>query len=169
MSDLWGSLKLPKENQEESKAKILLEEQAVLLEEKTEGRIKAIYSPLVFLPSDADILSQGITAALGGAVINREEKVDDVLIDKIDANDMYSFKSFKFEIYNDTYKFRVFTVKDRVFLPITIKVDEGIAEELSLFSGDTINIASNSELESTVSSIFSSKKLMNIIRKMMSL
>lgn len=93
------------------------------------------------------------------------EVLDDELTGKTDANELYNFQPYKFEIYNEQYRFRVFVLRNRMMFPIQLDVDEGIRSELHLPTD--IKIQSNSDLSEVVSDIFASHKLGTIVAQMM--
>ena len=90
---------------------------------------------------------------------------DDLLNDKTDVNTLYRLEKYKFEIYSNTYKFRVFTVENRTVFPIYINIDEGICAELNCQQRE--EVSSNRELEELVSSVFHSNKLKTILSRML--
>ena len=94
----------------------------------------------------------------------KEEIVESELEGKKDLNSIYSFVKYKFEIFNDTYRFRIFILNYRPVFPIEIDVDEGIKDELNLSSTHRIN--SDDELRELVTAIFSSTKVQMIIKRM---
>ena len=162
MTDLWGEIPLGKTQNEESKAIEILREQARLLEKKTDSKIKATFSKLKY-KIDTDRIGQVIRAINGTGV----EIMDSELEGKEDINEIYNFTKYKFEIYNSTYRFRVFILNFRSVFPIEIEVDEGIRDELKISSKESIN--NDEELKELVSNIFSSVKLKKIIGKMYSI
>ena len=110
--------------------------------------------------SATEIMGRTILAIAG----SKEEIIEAELEGKKDFNNLYNFTEYKFEIFNDTYRFRVFVLKYRIVFPIEIEVDEGIKDELKLSSTELIN--SDDELKEIVSTVFSSDKLQMIIRRM---
>ena len=140
----------------------ILREQACLLEKKTNKKVKAIFSTISRYTPEVENVVEKTRQAL----INNCQHLEAELQDKIDANKLYSFTNYKFEIYNDTYRFRVFVLENRMMFPIFIQPDEGIATELGY--GNQVTIYSNDDLPKIISNIFSSQKLQNIIYKMKS-
>ena len=164
MTDLWGELNIDKNEKEfeDSHAIELLRDQARLLEKKTNGCVKATFSKINYKPSTHEILSQSLVSIAGGGT--KEEIIDTELSGKKDLNEIYLFKKYKFEIFNDTYRFRVFILNYRPVFPLELEPDEGIKDELNLSTTERIN--SDDELCNLVSSLFSSKKLKMIISRM---
>lgn len=143
----------------------LLTEQAALLKEKTGGAVQAALLPIQY-PTTVATLMAGLTSF--PTIGNME--ADDEMSDKTDINSIFSMKKFKFELYSDSYHFRVFTLNNRPQYPIDIVLDEGIAEELSIDLDEKeyrVTIDNNEELESLISSIFSCRKIATIISHMM--
>lgn len=161
MTDLWGEIPLGKTQNEESKAIEILREQARLLEKKTNGKVKATFYRLNYKDK-----ANGLQLALQTLMVGSEEVIDSELEGKKDINEIYDFTKYKFELFNATYRFRVFILYFRPVFPIEIAVDEGIKDELKIASKETIN--SDDELKEIVSQIFSSDKIKTIIGKMYS-
>ena len=162
MSDLWPDLELFKEKIPENHAIEILREQARVLYKKTNGKIKATFSKIDYSVSATEILGGALSAFASG---DKKEIVEEEMKGKKDANEFYNFNNYKFEIYNETYKFRIFILKYRSIYPIQIEIDEGIRKEKGLNS--PTNIQSDDELIEIVSSVFSSSKLQMIIKRIM--
>lgn len=162
MTDLWGELNLETNAYSDSKAIEILREQARLLEKKTEGKIKATFSKIEYKTTTPELFGKTLLSIAS----RKEEVVDKELEGKKDFNSIYNYTKYKFEIFNDTYRFRVFILNFRPVFPIEIEVDEGIKDELKISSIEKIN--SDDELREIVSLIFASKKLKLIIGRMYS-
>lgn len=160
MTDLWGNIQLEEEKFSDSKAIEILREQARLLDKKTNGMIKATFSKVEYKKSTSEVIGQTLLSFAG----TKEEIVESELEGKEDLNRIYTYTKYKFEIFNDTYRFRVFILEYRPVFPIEIEVDEGIRDELKLSTIEKIN--SDDELKELVSSIFSSNKVQMIINRM---
>lgn len=160
MADLWGNMQLGDEMLNDSKAVEILREQARLLGNKTNGKIKATFSRLEYKKTTTEVIGHTLLSLAG----TKEEIVDTELEGKEDINKIYNFIKYKFEIFNDTYRFRVFILNYRPIFPIEIEADEGIKEELKLSSVE--KISSDDELQGKVADIFASGKLQTIIRRM---
>lgn len=158
MSDLWPDFNKFKIEIEDNHALEILREQAKLLSQKTNGKIKATFAKINYLGNSLKMLQ----SAMNYVEVNESETKG-----KKDVNDLYNFVNYKFEIYNSTYKFRVFILKYRPIYPIKIEVDEGIREEFSWFE-TTKDIINDNDLKETIATIFSSKKLQTIINRIMS-
>ena len=162
MTDLWPEIQ-PKTIEENNSVGIL-REQAKIISKKTEGKIKGTFSKVTYKKNGLTELSRAMSAfPLSGNLV--EEDDDKELKGKTDANKLYDLERYKFEIYSDKYRFRIFTLDNRSVFPVYINIDEGICEELEFDRRE--EIASNHELEDMVSSVFNSKKLQTIISRML--
>ncbi|MBO5569382.1 MAG: hypothetical protein J6A79_10695 [Clostridia bacterium] len=162
MTDLWPEIQ-PKTIEENNSVGIL-REQAKIISKKTEGKIKGTFSKVTYKKNGLTELSRAMSALpLSGNLV--EEDDDKELKGKTDANKLYDLERYKFEIYSDKYRFRIFTLDNRSVFPVYINIDEGICEELEFDRRE--EIASNRELEDMVSSVFNSKKLQTIISRML--
>ncbi len=158
MTDLWPDLEQFNDKILDNNAIEILRGQARILSQKTKGKVKATFSKI-------DSSSNGIADSLIRSISEIRDGIsEDELKGKTDANILYNFVRYKFEIYNDTYRFRVFTLNYRSIFPIQIEIDEGIREERGFYPTENIN--SDEELTKIVSSVFSSLKLQVIIRKL---
>lgn len=162
MTDLWPEIQ-PKTIEENNSVGIL-REQAKIISKKTEGKIKGTFSKVTYKKNGLTELSRAMSALpLSGNLV--EEDDDKELKGKTDANKLYDLERYKFEIYSDKYRFRIFTLDNRSVFPVYINIDEGICEELEFDRRE--EIASNRELEDMVSSVINSKKLQTIISRML--
>lgn len=161
MNDLWPEIQFNNESEVNNTIPIL-REQARVIEKKTNGVIKATFSKITYKKNSLSELSK-VASALSGIGGILEE--DDLLIDRTDINTLYQLERYKFEIYSDTYKFRIFTVENRTVFPVFIIVDEGICSEIGCKQKEEIN--NNHELEELVSSIFHSNKIKTILSRML--
>lgn len=162
MLDLWPDFS--NNEIEANHAVDILREQARLLEKKTNKKVKATFSKVLYSASHESLAILGkavasMSAQAGGEVL------EDELSGKQDVNELYKVTNYKFEIYNSSYRFRVFTLHNRAFFPIYMTLDEGIKNELRLL--DDICIESDGALKEIVASIFSTLKIKTIISKMM--
>ena len=162
MADLWPEIQLI--TFEENNSVNILREQAKNISKKTEGKIKGTFSKITYKKNGLTELSKAISALpLSGNLI--EENDDKELVGKTDANVLYNLERYKFEIYSEEYRFRIFTLDNRPVFPVFINIDEGICEELQFNRRE--EIASNRELEEMVSSVFNSRKVQTIISRML--
>ena len=156
--DLWPDFS--NEKVENNDALEIIREQTKILEKKTDNKVKATFSKVSYknnLIADFSRMSAELSAQ------TNEEISDDELANRGDANNFFNTANYKFEIYNDIYKFRVFLLEYRKLYPIEFKLDEGINNEVRRRT----QIRSNTELIDFLKSVFSSPKLKNIIFEMM--
>ena len=158
MNDLWPDFFA--ETAEPNDALEIIRHHAVTLEKKTNKKVKATFSKISYR-NEAMIEALGHFASLA----SNQELLENELNEKKDVNELYNKINYKFEIYNETYRFRVFVLEYRILYPIEIIVDEGIKSEISRSIKTTIY--NNAELTDCISSIFSSRKLKDIILQMM--
>lgn len=166
MKDLIGNFFDEPVNLEDNRAVDILQEQARLIRKKSNGIIKGSFARIEYTQNfegGKKALSTFVNA-MSTMQTTKTEVVDEELKSKTDINNLYQYVSYKFEIYNDTYRFRVFTLKNREIFPIELLIDESIGKELNL--NNPIKIESNDQLEETFSSIFCSIKLKQIMTKM---
>ncbi len=169
MEELFGSIFDDAANNlvEENLTYDILQEQARLIKTKTNGLIKCTFSLIEHKASayGAFKTMSILSATLAKSGISQEEVLDDELVGKEDINSLTKERSYKFELYNDNYRFRIFTFKYCELFPVYMCVDEGIREELNL--SKEIKIDSNQDLKDVFIKVFKSKKLSSIITKMM--
>lgn len=163
MTDLWPDfLKI---ETDENRAVDILRTQARVLEQKTKGKVKASCSKIKYRTDSMTSMAATVAQAMAATCLMEEEVPDDKRIDIKDANELFSITRYKFEVYNDTYRFRVFVLNNRIVFPITIDLDAGIKAEIKYDSEASIN--SNDEFESTLKMIFASSKLKSVIIRML--
>jgi len=166
MNDLWPNFS--QNETEENKSIEILREQARALEKKTNGKVKATFSKIEYRENLASITANAgkIFAPL---LINAQDEIlDDELQQKKDFNELYRVTKYKFEIFNDSYRFRLFTLNHREVYPIDLVLDEGIKSELAASSSCSLNVVEgNSELESLLILIFTSNKVKTVVGRMM--
>ncbi len=164
MEDLFGNV-FDEITIEENMAIDMLQEQARLVESKSRGLIHGSFRKVEYIKGVVSTL-QGVAGALD-IIRNGDdtEVIDEDIKDKKDINSLYSYETYKFEVYNDTYRFRVFTLQNRIIFPIEIMIDEGICEELNY--DRKMPIGSNAQLKEIISTVFQSSKMRIILSKMM--
>lgn len=152
------------ETVEENNSLEILKTQAKQLSKQTKGIVRATFSKINYNSKYSNVLktlekfsSEGLSTELS----------DDDLKDKKDANELYKTAKYKFEIYNENYKFRLFVINYRLEYPITIEIDEDIKNELKLEHTPVKGTIDNdNELKELLSNIFNSKKVRTIIVRM---
>lgn len=167
MSDLIGDIFNEFMPIEDNNAVDILQEQARLIGKKSNNIVKGSFAKIEYTQSykGAQEGLKVFASAISAMGISKEEIIEDELKSQTDINRLYNFTSYKFEIYNNTYKFRILTLNNRDFFPIEINLDEGISDELKI--NNPIKIYSNNQLEDLISSVFSCNKIKVILNKMM--
>lgn len=166
--DLWGNVE--DSNGITINVLPLIDEQAHLLENKTKGLVKADFSLVKYQTKrkqDALSMIQSMTQALVTVTPLLDDKEEIVEIDERknleNAGRLYACGEYKFEIYSDKYKFRLFTLFYQSVFPIKIEIAYGILEN-KLVKKD---INSYEQMKNTLSSVFKSNKVRFIIQRMM--
>lgn len=167
MSDLWPDFKDMQKSAENNSISIM-SEQAHILGRKLDGKVKAIFSEMQYYHVESN---SGILTALDGISKyynpKKEEVLEENLQGKIDLRNKLSEQKYKFEIYNDKYRFRLFIYIYSPLYPNKILIDENIAKEIENGKGE-ISIENDGMLVDLLRSIFSSEQVIRIIRAMMS-
>lgn len=144
----------------------ILRAQAKALSKKTNGKVKATFSKVDYnygLYSGAYEVLNGLASAM--SVYSQKELLEEELANKTDVNTLLSQSEYKFEIYNDKFRFRVFKVIYSKLYPIDLIIDKGIATELSF--EPTISIGDDSQLKKLLEKIFFSRKIVSIVNSLM--
>lgn len=173
--DLWPQ-DIMNRTFEKNRAMDILREQADLIDQKTNGKIKAAFSEIEYeepgsIPSWVSLAMTGVltglqkTSAKPAEEERKAEILETELENKKNINSLYKKDSYKFEIYNEEFRFRILVLKNSIEFPIEIIVDEGIREELHLDKKKIIE--SNGELERFLSRVFSCKKVRLILSRML--
>lgn len=144
----------------------IMKQQAQYLNEETNGKVLGKFSKIKNVMAHI----AGLAAALS------TEISDDTEINKLsDANALYRSQWYGFEIYNKTYKFRIFEMNLSPLYPISLMFDEGILEDtrenLSYCTekgsvDTTFIIKSDDNLLEFLKIIFSSKKVKYILYRL---
>ena len=159
MPNLWPD-SFDTQLREDSQAIQILQEQVSYFEEKTNGKIKVLFSPIDRTLSRVTAISRMIAEGM-----SEKEKEDELLEGKQNLNELFDTHRYRFELYNDTYRFRMFTLINRLQFPIEVHLDGGIAEELSI--SECVKVESNSEFTDLIGSVFSTHKVARIITHML--
>ena len=171
-NDLWPKQILNQEY-EKNHAVEILKEQAKILAQKTEGKVKATFSRIDYQES-----FNSLTKIKGFSQVNRlmtksesslylektPEIIEEELKDKTNINYLYDKTLYKFELYNVEFRFRIVILKNCIEFRIDIGLEEGISNEL--YINRNIIIESNQELEELLKRVFSSKKVQLILNRM---
>lgn len=161
MDDLWPTF--TSTDAEKNNAISILREQARALENKTDKKVKATFSKVTYSEGLSNTFNA--IARCGSFFQETEEIFEPELKDKKNIADLYKTTCYKFEIFNNTYRFRLFLLQYRELFPVELIPDEGIKAEID--SGKDLIAKNNTELKEIVSAIFSSEKVKTIILHMM--
>lgn len=149
--------------------KNILSEQAEYLGNSTKGKVYGRFDIIKTLPNFAISLKS----------ISMPQIVNDLdyngNTDMKDANELYRPANYAFEIYNSTYKFRVFNIVINPLYPVSISLDEDILSELKFKLGLYIDktdsrkvlVNNDNELISVLQIVFNCKKVQFIINRLM--
>ncbi len=161
--DLWGNVLDTSNNAESVIA--LLEEQAALLETKTNGKVRAKFAKIEYTYAGSNIdriqnLSRIVSAVT--PLISKPTK-QEVVDDKLeDARCFYRQDDYKFEIFNEKFKYRVFTLKFRSVFPLTILLEPGILD----VENNEIKIMGQHDMEDVLRKILMSEKIKFVIQQL---
>lgn len=163
MESLWPSFE--KKDIERNDSIQILREQAKFIKTDTQGLVCATFSKMNYKASPAGTLKAigQVVSALSSPMF--EEELEEELVEKKDANDLYKITPYKFELYNSEYRFRLFVLKYRELFPISLDIDEGILEDTQYKNGSPIY--SNDDLKNIIREIFSSHKVNSVVMKML--
>ena len=166
--DLWGNVTANRGSA--SSVLLLMQEQANLLETKTDGKVKADFSLIHYQYKTKRNYAAALQSVLDTVRVlspltepAREIVEEDERQDLEDASHFYEQGKYKFEIYSNKYKFRLFTLEYQSVFPLTLEIEYGILED----KVTTKEINSIEALSSLLGSIFKSNKVRFIIQKMM--
>ena len=117
----------------------LMREQCQFLKLNSNGKIFGKFDKLKKLYAFETI------AASLNATTNKSILGDGETANLSDANSLYNDKNYGFEIYNATYRYRLFELKLSPVYPITISFDEGILDDTtdSILEYSTQGVRSN--------------------------
>ena len=108
----------------------ILREQSRVLAKKSGNRVKATFSKIKYtepLSGLASALSAMATISTVNQV-KKEEVLEEDLTGKINISDELKEQNYKFEIYNEKYRFRLFTYIFAPIYPNKMLLDENIAK-----------------------------------------
>ena len=166
--DLWGNI----ENDSGLTSDILplIQKQANLLQVKTGDKLKADFSKITYQYKEAPLsilqTVSSLTRIMAPVMETKAEIVEnDERKNLEDASHLYEHAKYKFEIYNDKYKFRLFTLDYQSTYPIELEVEYGILDDKLVKK----EINSYEQMKDILSSIFTSNKVRFIIHRMIKL
>lgn len=167
MADMWPELFENNSEFEENRALDILDEQVNAINDKTNGRIKGIVTEIKYtdnMPGLTSALSTFVSL-LSASKISQQEVLEAELDSKLDINELYQTTPYKFEIFSDSFRFRILVLINRKDFPIQITLDEGISQELKIEKHKLIE--SNSQFEEVLSSVLRSTKMKSILNRML--
>lgn len=162
MNDFWPDFDM---NEQDTQGAIkMLKAQALSLGKKTDGAVKATFSKVEYNTRSLEVAA-GIGKVIAEQMVTGAEILEEELANKKDGNSLFQRMAYKFEIYNNTYRFRVFTLECTPVYPIILRADEGIRNEINLEA--VCSLVNEDELINVVKDIFSSHKLRYIVNSML--
>jgi hypothetical protein len=163
MESLWP--KFEEQELEQNDSIQILRDQARAIKSETNGVVRATFSKMNYKAGPTSALKTlgQVVSAMSSPFY--EEVLEEELADKTDVNALYLITKYKFELYNDEYRFRLFVLNHREMFPISLEVDEGICEDIQYKNGSPIS--GNDELKTVLREIFSSYKVHSVVSKML--
>ena len=110
----------------------IIEDQSKYLYQYTNGNLFGVFSEIKTEDSVA-IVARNMSNFLKGisGITTLNETIEESTTENlIDANDMYFYKHYSFEICTEKYKFRLFELKMTPIYPVEIIIDEGICKNI---------------------------------------
>lgn len=163
--DLWGNINDDTENSAEILT--LLEQQASILTNKTNGKVTAIFEKIKYRYVSSDEggllgmykLIGSMSSAFGGE--KKEEILENANLEN--AASLYNEFKYKFEISSSKYRYRIFTLRYAPVFPVSFEVEYGILED----KVKNIEINSLEDAQDELFKIFNSRKVKYIIQEML--
>lgn len=156
----------------------IMKTQCNSLKEKTNGKVFAKFARIKRInPFVLAAQSMASESKLIKLSTNKEMIGDTDTTDYIDANTLYQKSKYGFEIYNKTYRFRVFELEMEPIYPLEMTLDEGISDDIRGLIDSTMEdsvynkyiIESEEEFLRYLKIILGSKKVKYIVNRLLSL
>lgn len=163
MESLWPDFE--DQDVEQNNSLQILRTQAREIKKKTNGKVNATFSKMEYIPGPTSRISAVGKALSALSSPTYEEILDEELANKVDVNTLYTRTDYKFELYNDEYRFRLFVLHYQEMFPVALRVDGGVLEDIQYKNESPLS--SNYELENTLREIFSSNKVRAVVAKML--
>lgn len=165
MSDLWPDFDIIDQSETNNALKIL-REQSRALAKKLGNKVKATFSKIQYTEPLSGLTSALSTMATISAAtqVRKVEILEEDLTGKTNISDVLKEQYYKFEIYNEKYRFRLFTYTYSPIYPNKMLIDENIAKEIN--EKQEVSVENDQELMDLLRSIFSSQRVGRIIRMM---
>lgn len=130
------------------------------------NKVKATFSKIQYTETPSGFTSAlSVMATISAATqVKREEVLEEDLTGKTNISDVLEEQRYKFEIYNENYRFRMFTYTYSPIYPNKMFLDENIAKEID--EEQEVSVENDQELIDLLRSIFSSQRVARIIRMM---
>lgn len=164
--DLWGDINLETVF-ENNNIKKILAQQAELLSKKTNGKINALFSKIEYVdvPTMGMMQTLGTVASMVTSLRPMQEQEEIELLNQKDINERFKKTKYKFEIYNSTFRYRLFLLNYSEEFPVELEIDEGISEDMGI--DKKLSISSNNEFSIQIKNIFSSRKVRLVLSRML--
>ena len=166
-SNCWRVSSINASTEATDNIKEILRQQAQYLKSDTNGKVMAKFSKIANVSAS---ITDELPVMLNVKTENEETK------DLPDANTFYKPQYYGFEIYNSSYKFRIFELNLPPLYPVSMFLDEGVLEdakaelrECSIEKGAKKNeyvIKSDGEFIKSLKAILSGKKVTYIIYRL---
>lgn len=163
MENLWPIFN--EEQAEPNEAVTILREQARYIQNNTQNKIRATFSKVTYKKSTPLNAVEYFGKAMTAIPSINEEELEEELQGKENVNKLFEKIQYKFELFNDEYRFRLFILNNSELFPVTLEVDGGILENISYQNKG--EIGSNDELKSILKEIFSSPKVRRVVLRML--
>lgn len=163
MENLWPSFN--EEQIEINEAVKILREQARYIQNDTKSKIRATFSKVSYKKSGPLYAVEQVGQVMLTMPPAYEEVLEEELQGKENVNNLFATTKYKFELFNDEYRFRLFVLNNRELFPVTLEVDGGILEDISYQNKG--EIGSNDDLKSILREIFSSPKVRRVVSRML--
>lgn len=165
MNDLWPDFDMTEQSEANNALKIL-REQSRALAKKMGNKVKATFSKIQYTETQSGLTpALSVVATLSAATqVKREEVLEEDLTGKTNISDVLKEQYYKFEIYNEKYRFRLFTYTYTPIYPNKMLLDENISKEIG--EKQEVSVENDQELIDLLRSIFSSQRVARIIRMM---
>ena len=161
MNDLWPDFD-DIEQDDNNNSLNIIEEQAEILGKKTNNKVKAIFSIMRYANNFNAV--NIVTSCSTLFADKKTELLDKELENKLDVEKMLENSNYKFEIYTEKYRFRIFKYEYNLLYPNELILDENIAKELEIKY--QIKIDDNQQLIELLRDIFSTRFMRNVLKLM---
>lgn len=165
--DLWGNIN--DDTQNSAEILTLLEQQASLLTNKTNGKVTATFERIKYryVSSDESRLlgMYKLIGSMSSAFVGEKREKEEILEneDLENAASLYNEYKYKFEISSSKYRYRIFTLCYTPVFPVSFEVEYGILED----KVKIIEINSLEDAQDELFKIFNSRKVKYIIQEML--